>query len=186
MNQLQFVILVKSVHHQHMVRTIAAQSTNVNATLIFVHSHPIQSVLKVKNSELSIQEPAARSSNASVFHQHALLQLSLALLQVTSLQLLILALVVHLTNVLVTRLNVQLLNDHHATLVNNVSLLTTKPVVLNTLVSAINKSVHNHQSVLLDTNLKPLPELAAMLTNVSATIHHVHQPSFQNVHLLWV
>ena len=54
------------------------------------------------------------------------------------------------------------------------------------LVSAINKSVHNHQSVLLDTEVKPLPELAAMLTYVSATIHHVHQPSFQNVHLLWV
>jgi len=186
MNQLQFVVSAKFAHHQHTAKTIVAQSMNVNAMLIFVHSHQIQSALKVKNSELSTQVPAARSSNASVFHQHVLPLLSLALLQVTSSQLLILALVVHLTNVLVTRLNVQLLNDHHATLVNNVSLLTTKLVVSNTLVSAINKSVHNHQSVLLDTNLKPLPELAAMLTNVSATIHHVHQPSFQNVHLLWV
>jgi hypothetical protein len=171
---------------QHTGKTTAAPSTNANAMLTLVHADPTQFVPRVKNFELSTQVPAARSSNASVLHLLAPPPPLLALLQVTSSLLSIPALAVQLTNALATRLNVQLSSDHHVTLVNNASSSTTKPVASNTPVSAINKSVHNHQSAPPDTNLKPAPEPAAMPTNASATTLPVHPPLFQNVQPLLV
>ena len=177
---------VKNARPLSTVKTCAALSTNVNVTRLDAQLSEIQSAPKVKNSELSTQVPAAKSSNASASHHNAQPPQPNVLSQVTLLVPSILVLAVHHTNAHVTRLHVHQSKDHNVTSVNNASSLMKMLAVLNTLASVIQPDVHNHQSAQPATScLSPRVPVATHM-NVSAMILLVHQLTFQHAQMLLV